>query len=124
MVKRTPREKKRLSLEKDRRNTFGESPHGARKAIPLQKRLRSRIERHSANVPVTKLGDDAVAFDAAVARAVRKRRTSWKKYPDSSLGNVIERKTLRREHLMKSPRKKASIDRKRKREDRSDDSES
>jgi hypothetical protein len=47
MKHRTPQEKKKLSLAKDRRNVYGEAPHGARKSIPLQKKLRNRANRHS-----------------------------------------------------------------------------
>jgi hypothetical protein len=47
MRERTPQEKKSLSLAKDRRNVYGEAPHGARKSIPLRKKLRNRANRHN-----------------------------------------------------------------------------
>jgi hypothetical protein len=40
MKKRTPQEKKKLSLERDLLNVNGEAPHAARKSIPLRKALR------------------------------------------------------------------------------------
>lgn len=35
MREKTPQEKKQLSLQKDRRNVYGEAPHAVRKNIPL-----------------------------------------------------------------------------------------
>jgi hypothetical protein len=116
MKKRTPQEKKQLSLKNDRRNTYGESPHGARKAVPLRKRLRSRAERHASKVPLVAVDEEAVAVDLAAARAERKRKGSWKKSPDQPLGDVLERKSKRRQRLQVSPRKRASIERARQRE--------
>lgn len=50
MKARSPQQKKRISLRKDRRNAYGESPHGARKSIPKNKRIRARKERGAARV--------------------------------------------------------------------------
>ncbi len=105
MTRRTPPEKKRLSLERDRRNTYGESPHAARKSIPRRKRQRAREERHAAHVPLAAVDEDALAVDLAAARAARKRRSSWGKTPDKPLGTVIARKQARRERLQVNPRK-------------------
>lgn len=106
MPQRTPQEKKRLSLAKDRRNAYGESPHGARKAIPKRKRIRIRKERHAAKVPLAAVDQDALAVDLAAARAARKRKGGWKKFPDQALGDVLARKGARRERLQHSPRKR------------------
>jgi len=46
---KSPIEKKRLSLARDRRNVFGESPHAARKSIPKRKAMEHQRERHAAN---------------------------------------------------------------------------
>lgn len=43
----TPQEKKALSYENDRRNCYGESPHGARKIIPRRKAAQRRGYRHA-----------------------------------------------------------------------------
>ena len=115
MTRRTPQEKKRNSLKKDRRNRYGESPHGARKAIPARKRLRSRAERHATKVPLVTLDEEAQALDMAAARAERKRKTSWKKFPDVPLEIVLEQQVRRRERLRLAPRKAASIERARRR---------
>lgn len=115
MKRRSPQEKKRLSLKKDRRNRYGESPHAARKSIPLRKRLRSRAERHASKVPLVAVDEDALAVEAAAARAERKRKKSWKKSPDVALGAVLKSKVARRERLQRNPRKRASIERARSR---------
>ncbi len=115
MKRRSPQQKKQLSLKKDHRNSQGESPHGARKAIPLRKRLRTRAERHASKVPLVKVDEDALAVDAAATRAEQKRKGSWKKAPDQPLGEVLERKTERRVRLQRNPRKPASRERARQR---------
>jgi hypothetical protein len=61
MKERTPQEKKSLSLAKDRRNVYGEAPHGARKSIPLKKKLRNRANRHEQE---SKLPSEPIQFDA------------------------------------------------------------
>jgi hypothetical protein len=50
MRERTPQEKKSLSLAKDRRNVYGEAPHGAWKSIPLRKKLRNRANRSRSRI--------------------------------------------------------------------------
>lgn len=62
-------------------------------------------------MPLVTVDEDALAVDAAEARAERKRKSSWKKHPDVPLGAVLKRKTARRERLQRSPRKRASIER-------------
>jgi len=69
-------------------------------------------------VSLVTVDEDALAVDAAAARAERKRKTSWKKYPDKSLGTVLKQKVQRRERLQRSPRKPASIERARERQAR------
>jgi hypothetical protein len=91
MRQRTPQEKKALSLLKDRRNAYGESPHGARKAIPLRKKLRNRANRHQGDSPLpsapTQLEQDqADEIDSSIRRKAPK---SWNKVPDVPLANVI-----------------------------------
>ena len=115
MKRRTPHEKKQLSLKKDRRNTHGESPHASRKAIPARKRLRSRAERHAAKVPLVIVDEEAQAVDLAAARAERKRKASWKKVPDVPLEIVLAQNVRRRERLQRHPRKRASVERARQR---------
>jgi len=98
MRQRTPQEKKTLSLEKDRRNVYGEAPHGARKIIPLRKKLRNRANRHQQEPP---LPSAPIAFDAdhayEIESAMRaKALKRWVKSPDLPLSEVIAGDQLRR----------------------------
>jgi hypothetical protein len=98
MGSRTPPEKKALSLKKDRRNAYGESQHGARKAIPLRKKMRNRANRHQQESalptgPVQLDEDDADRMESAMHLRASKR---WNKVPDASLDTVIDSKLERR----------------------------
>jgi hypothetical protein len=93
----TPREES-LSLAKDRRNVYGEAPHGARKSIPLRKKLRNRANRHDQE---SKLPSEPIQLDADEADAIEssmrdKASQSGNKYPDAPLGDVIAKKQWRR----------------------------
>ena len=99
MNKRTPQEKKALSYQRDRRNSYGESPHGARKSIPKQKALRNRANRHEQNRPLNLLGH-ALSEDVAdevESRIHHRAPREWQKYPDAPLAEVISRKQNNRE---------------------------
>ena len=92
MRRRTPQEKKQLSLEKDCRNVYGEAPHGARKSIPLHKKLRNRANRHRDESPLRPApaeldSDRADAIETAMRRKAPKE---WSKVPDGPLAMVIE----------------------------------
>jgi hypothetical protein len=98
MRPRTPAEKKRLSLEKDRRNVYGEAPHGARKNIPLRKKLRNRANRHLQesqlpSVPVEMDLDEAEQIQSAM---FAKAPVVWDKTPDAPLKEVLARKQWKR----------------------------
>ncbi len=56
---KTPQDKKRASLARDRRNAYGESPHGARKSIPRNKALSRQAARRAANQSLTPMAADA-----------------------------------------------------------------
>jgi hypothetical protein len=94
MRERTPQEKKSLSLAKDRRNVYGEAPHGARKSIPLRKKLRNRANRHNqeSKLPSAPVPFDAVEADEIGSSMHDKAPQRWNKYPDAPLGNVISKK--------------------------------
>jgi predicted nucleic acid-binding protein len=88
---RHPRLKKQLSLARDCRNAYGESPHGSRKAIPKHQAIRRRQERRVAAVLLSALPVDVDAIDNAVkARMRTKRLGGFRKVPDISLGQIIE----------------------------------
>jgi hypothetical protein len=95
---KTPQEKKRLSLAKDRRNAYGESNKGSRIAIPLNKASQIRAERRAQN---RQLLNASTASDEDELTAVENgvRSTSprpWRKMPDAPLGKVLEWKLQRR----------------------------
>lgn len=96
---RTPQEKKEISLRKDRRNVYGESPHGARKAIPLRKKLRNRANRHQQDsklpsAPTQVEQDQADEIESSVRAKAPK---TWDKSPDAALAKVLAGKQRRRE---------------------------
>jgi len=95
---KSPKEKKELSLDKDRRNTYGDNAKSSRKNIPKSKRLSHQSERQAANRPLTAAKGhvtegvaDQVELDSRDA-AIAKRRVGFKKSPDQPLGLVLERR--------------------------------
>ncbi len=81
---KTPQQKKRLSYEKDRRNTFGENSKASRKGIPLAKARANRTERHTQeHILATAVGvedSDALAAAENLVRSTEPRY--WRKSPD------------------------------------------
>lgn len=91
---KTPQEKKRLSLEKDRRNSFGENDKASRKNIP---RAKSQVNRANRRLDTTALAagvgaPDAVVDDAVEQKVLGRRRKVWRKWPDKRLGKVLDQK--------------------------------
>jgi hypothetical protein len=97
----TPQEKKRLSYERDRRNTYGENDKSSRKNIPRGKRLASRAARRSASVALLDVrgrvdtlgvvegyGDpdvvDGAPADRAEQRIAGRRPPRFRKWPDTA----------------------------------------
>lgn len=111
---KTPQEKKRLSLTRDRRNVYGESNKGSRTAIARNKATQIRSERRSQNrqllsAALTVGEDDLAALENAV------RGTSprpWRKVADAPLGKVLEWKMQRRQECVgaKQRRKQRRVD--------------
>ena len=101
MTERTPQEKKRLSYEKDRRNSYGESPHAARKAIPKRKTDRNRANRHNEDQPLRMLSGTADEEQAefAESRLHHKAPKNWNKYPDKKLAETVRKKLERRRRI-------------------------
>jgi len=100
---KSPTDKKRISLVKDRRNVYGECPTSSRKNIRLGKQ-RSHMElRRAANEELRSLkgataeleGEDAEA--RTKDRVLALARSSFKKVPDAPLGIVLGRKLKRRQ---------------------------
>jgi hypothetical protein len=94
---RSPREKKALSLERDRRNTYGENSKSSRKNIPRSKALDIRRKRHETNQALhsaltARSPDQQVAAELAVLASKPRR---WKKQPDEPLGDYLASKKNR-----------------------------
>ena len=92
----TPQQKKRLSYARDRRNTYGENNKASRRLIPLAKALDIRSERRTQDQVLARaLQRQAQAPEQldAIENDVRATRLrSWRKSPDSPLGEVLARK--------------------------------
>jgi hypothetical protein len=118
MRKKTPQEKKQLSYEKDRRNCYGESPHGARKSIPKRKRLRNRANRkyQEQQLAITSLKLDDDLAEQIDSRLYQKAPKVWSKVADAPLKKVIGHKLQRRLGLEKQGGRRAA---KKKSEDKS-----
>ncbi|MDX9722714.1 MAG: hypothetical protein RBU37_18345 [Myxococcota bacterium] len=96
-----PYDKKRKSYTRDRRNAYGESPHAARKAIPLRKRQRLRIERAKAKLLLQQPDESGLeALELRLADAQQYRKQAWKKHPDIPLREKLEHLRQRRGRLV------------------------
>ncbi|OBV37924.1 hypothetical protein [Janthinobacterium psychrotolerans] len=100
---KSPQEKKALSLAKDRRNLYGESPHSSRKNIKRGKQNQHQEERRTANQALALINagsseEQMIAHEvAAETRARLHRLDGFKKEADRPLGDFIERQQERRE---------------------------
>jgi len=110
MRKKTPQEKKQISYKKDRRNCYGESPHGARKSIPRRKKLRNQANRKYQEQQLTITGlklDDDLA-EQIETRLYQKAPKVWNKVADAPLKKTVERKQQRRQKLEKESGRRAA----------------
>jgi hypothetical protein len=82
---KTPQAKKRLSLLKDCRNTYGENNKSSRTSIRWRKSWVNRTYRRDVK---QSLGAD-IDNDTIVDRVIRTDRPEWKKHPDSPLGKIL-----------------------------------
>jgi hypothetical protein len=98
---KSPREKKRLSLDRDRRNVFSENDKASRKNVPRAKQRSQMKIRRSVNQALAKVRgdiDESVALEAdALARDRTKllRRRAFEKMRDQPLRTVIEMQKYR-----------------------------
>lgn len=99
MKLKSPQEKKALSYDRDRRNTYGENDKGSRESIRKRKAGVNRVYRRKVNEVLEQVGPDidVDAADVADGDAKNIRRPFWKKAPDEPLGVVVKRKIKRRE---------------------------
>jgi len=96
---RHPREKKRLSLERDCRNVYGENPAASRKGISKGKQRQHMNERRSAAQELAQCDgplDEDLASEVergAKVAVASSRKYGFKKSPDLPLGEFLERRT-------------------------------
>jgi len=100
---KNPKDKKRLSLEKDCRNVYGENPAASRKGIAKGKQRQHQNERRSAAQELATLrakSDDELAADAELKAKVAitvSRMHGFKKKPDMPLGDFLKRRKRQKE---------------------------
>ncbi len=100
-VRRSPQEKKQLSYDRDRRNTYGENDKASRRAIRRNKRHVNQANRRRDRE--TLAGSTGVrqpdAEDLTDERLHGRTRKRWRKSPDDTLRNVVARKLQRRQRF-------------------------
>jgi hypothetical protein len=95
---KNPEDKKRLSLERDRRNRYGENSKASRKSIPRGKQRRHMDERRTVGEVLGRLKgtvQEDVAAEAellAKTRITDSQRRGFKKQPDTPLGVALAKK--------------------------------
>jgi len=99
---KSAREKKALSLKRDRRNTFGENSKASRKAIARRKQVSHMGERRAVAQILSHLRQGAAERDATEADVlakttiVERKRKAFKKHRDTALGVVVKKKLAER----------------------------
>ena len=89
---RTPQEKKRLSLEKDRRYCYGENNKSSRKAVPKRKKKANRAARRQNGLNLELEDISGTAFKKSLV-------TRWRKVPHAKLSHHLESQRQRRSSL-------------------------
>jgi hypothetical protein len=99
---KSPKVKKELSLELDRRNANVANANASRKAVPRRKKLEHHKERRAVGQILGSVGrkpsqDDAIAaeLDANVTARLS-RLKGFHKVPDAPLGEMVEKKLNKR----------------------------
>lgn len=96
---KSPQEKKALSYAHDRRNTYGESDKGSRKAIPARKAAENRNRRRKASqaLGVVETLDEAAldVVESSLKHDVE-RVGGWTKAPDAPLSEFMALQEKRR----------------------------
>lgn len=90
---RSPQEKKKLSLQRHRRNTYGENDKASRKNIPRSKAISHRAVRRTAKMQTEKVAEHDDARSEVTASTITKRhlqKGEWQKGADEPLGKVIK----------------------------------
>ena len=101
-ARRSPQEKKKLSYERDRVNTYGENDKGSRKSIRKFKRASNRTLRHKTRTLTRDSthddrGQRADSFLAdSTYKGLHEYRFHKRKIPDAPLALVIDKRPLQR----------------------------
>jgi tryptophanyl-tRNA synthetase len=109
---KSPQEKKRASLSKDRRNMYGESPHSSRKNIKRGKQNQHQEERRTSNQVLAVLNaqsseDQMISTEVeSEVQAKINRLRGFKKQADRPLNEFLRRQTSRRKRQGMVPRPK------------------
>lgn len=115
-TRQTPQQKKQLDYERERRNTYGEAPHGARKSMPRNKRIGHKSNRAAELVALSSVRHRASAVGEETAELVDdrlrgQRDKRWRKFPDRALGFVVAEKLEERGERGGSARTRGGIPR-------------
>lgn len=91
---KTPQEKKRLSLSKDRRNAYGANDKASRRNIPRAKSQVNRANRHQDATTLAKAvgAPDEIVDESIEQQVLGRRRKVWRKWADEPLGKVVARR--------------------------------
>ena len=76
---KSPQDKKNASLERDRRNTYGENAKSSRKNIPKSKQLSHQAERSAAKAPLVSLKENVEEDALLLRRSSRSESKSSRK---------------------------------------------
>jgi hypothetical protein len=101
-IVKDPGEKKQLSLERDRRNTYGENSKSSRKSIQRGKQRRHMDERRTVDEVLGRLKGQVLEDEAthvellAKSRISDSRRRGFKKRRDVPLGIVLAAKKAKK----------------------------
>jgi len=100
-ARHSPQEKKRLSYERDRVNTYGQNDKASRKVIRKRKASLSRTDRRIATQKLKQVahakGDDSrMRNDLAISTLKTMPRRSWQKIPDCPIGVLIDERPIKR----------------------------
>jgi signal recognition particle GTPase len=96
---KTPQEKKRLSLKKDRRNTYGENDKSSRNNIPRSKARSHRKVRRKVNEELQQtlwmeeVQADVLMSELSQLSVEKTAKRTWRKWPDKPLGEILKGKT-------------------------------
>jgi hypothetical protein len=95
---KSPQEKKKASLEHDRRNVYGENDKASRKLIPRRKQQSSQAERRMSAQPLLRLKgnvdeENAIAGEIdSHTQSILQKRNGFRKKPDRLLRDLLARK--------------------------------